>query len=124
MAMFNWKTLCLVLSLTLSCAPLMASERSVLAWQMIDSGALVVDVRTAQEFAGGHLENAHNIPLSDVATGFAAIDKDQPMVLYCRSGNRSAQAMEALREQGFTHLYNGGGLDEMQQTRLEVTPLN
>lgn len=124
MPTFHWKAACLALLLALPATPLLASERSELAWQMIDSGALVVDVRTPDEFAEGHVENAHNIPLSDVATGFAAIDKDQPIVVYCRSGNRSAMAMQALLEQGFTNVHNGGGLNEMQNTRLELTPLN
>ncbi|ADT89335.1 rhodanese-like domain-containing protein [Vibrio furnissii] len=124
MSTFHWKAACLALLLALPAAPLLASERSELAWQMIDSGALVVDVRTPDEFAEGHVENARNIPLSDVATGFAAIDKDQPIVVYCRSGNRSAMAMQALLEQGFTNVHNGGGLTEMQNTRLELTPLN
>ncbi len=124
MPTFNWKAACLALLLALPAGPLLASERSELAWQLIDSGALVVDVRTPDEFAEGHLDNAHNIPLSDVATGFTAIDKDQPIVVYCRSGNRSAMAMQALLEQGFTNVHNGGGLNEMQETRLELTPLN
>ncbi|WP_417698682.1 rhodanese-like domain-containing protein, partial [Psychromonas sp.] len=64
------------------------------------------------------------IPLSDVGTGFHDIDKQQPIVVYCRSGSRSAMAMDALKKQGFSNVHNGGGLNEMQETQMEMGPLN
>ncbi|MET1281571.1 rhodanese-like domain-containing protein [Vibrio navarrensis] len=124
MSKLNWKSACLTLLLLTPCGPLLASERAEIAWEMVESGALLIDVRTAEEFASGHLEQARNIPLSEVATGFRAIDKDQPIVVYCRSGNRSSIAMQALVKQGFINVHNGGGLSEMQQTQLEMPPLN
>ncbi|WP_158135505.1 rhodanese-like domain-containing protein [Vibrio navarrensis] len=124
MSKLNWKSACLTLLLLTPCGPLLASERAEIAWEMVESGALLIDVRTAEEFASGHLEQARNIPLSEVATGFRAIDKSQPIVVYCRSGNRSSIAMQALVKQGFINVHNGGGLSEMQQTQLEMPPLN
>lgn len=124
MSKLNWKSACLIGLLLAPCAPLIASERAETAWTMVESGALLIDVRTAEEFASGHLEQAGNIPLSEVATGFRSIDKSQPIVVYCRSGNRSSIAMQALIKQGFTNVHNGGGLSEMQQTQLEMPPLN
>ena len=94
-----------------------ASERADIGWDLIEKGALVVDVRTPEEFKQGHLDNAINYPLSEVATHFASIDKDQPIVLYCRSGNRSGQAYQFLRAQGFTQIHNAGGLIEMQESK-------
>ncbi|WGY45757.1 rhodanese-like domain-containing protein [Vibrio sp. ABG19] len=120
----NWKAAGLAFVLALPLGQVLASERAEQAWRMIDNGALVIDVRTTQEYADGHLPEARNIPLSDVGTGFHDIDKQQPIVVYCRSGGRAAMAMEALQKQGFTHVHNGGGLNEMQETQMNTGPLN
>lgn len=53
----------------------LASERADIAWQMIREGALLVDVRTVEEYAQGHLDNALNWPLSEVETAFQSIAK-------------------------------------------------
>ncbi len=92
----------------------MASERAEQGWQLIEQGALIVDVRTPQEFVNGHLDNAQNFPLHELDRHVSSIDKDKLIVLYCRSGNRSGQAYNYLREQGFTNVHNAGGLQEMQ----------
>ncbi|NAX19421.1 MULTISPECIES: rhodanese-like domain-containing protein [unclassified Vibrio] len=102
----------------------LASERSTIAWQWIENGALLVDVRTAAEFAVGHIEGALNYPLDTVSSAFSHIDKQQPIVVYCRSGNRSGQAMAYLLEQGFTQVHNGGGLEEMIIHPSAIKPLN
>nr|WP_254869178.1 rhodanese-like domain-containing protein [Vibrio diazotrophicus] len=102
----------------------LASQRADAAWELIESGALVVDVRTPEEFAQGHLDNAINIPLNTVETGFADIAKDRSIVVYCRSGNRSGMAMQSLVKQGFINVHNGGGLSEMQNAQLNQAPLN
>ncbi|MCF1427044.1 MAG: rhodanese-like domain-containing protein [Shewanella sp.] len=83
------------------------------AWERIANGAMVVDVRTPAEFAQGHLPSAINIPLPEVTQLFAArqIPKDTDIVLYCRSGNRSGQAQQALINQGYTNTFNGLGYD-------------
>ncbi|MBU2911837.1 rhodanese-like domain-containing protein [Vibrio splendidus] len=111
-----------LLSLSALCIALLssgvrASERAETGWELIEKGALVVDVRTPAEFEQGHLDNAINYPLSEVATHFADIEKDQLIVLYCRSGNRSGQAYQFLRTQGFTQIHNAGGLIEMQENQ-------
>ncbi|MGD8122387.1 rhodanese-like domain-containing protein [Vibrio sp. TRT 2004] len=97
--------------------PSIASERADIGWQWIKQGALIVDVRTPQEFEAGHLDNAVNYPLSQLATHFANIDKEKQIVLYCRSGNRSGQAYQYLVSQGFANLHNAGGLVEMQNAQ-------
>ena len=74
----------------------------------------VIDVRTPAEFADGHLEGAINIDWQG-ATFFDEVAQFDPAgtyVIYCRSGNRSAQAISALTEMGFTDLTNAGGLEE------------
>ncbi len=120
------KLLALILggAMALPATSAIASERADTAWQLVESGALLVDVRTPAEFAQGHLDNAINIPLDTVETGFNDIAKDRSIVVYCRSGNRSGIAMQSLVKQGFINIHNGGGLSEMQQAQLNLAPLN
>lgn len=94
-----------------------ASERAEKGWQLIEQGAMIVDVRTPQEFSDGHLDNAVNFPLSELDKHFKDIDKDKLIVLYCRSGNRSNQAYQYLQSQGFKNLHNAGGFEELQRAQ-------
>lgn len=73
----------------------------------------VVDVRTKEEFAQGHIVNAINLPLDTLTKTmeYPFAQEDQVLV-YCRSGNRSAQAAEKLSEFGFTHIYDFGGIQD------------
>lgn len=69
-------------------------------------GTPVIDVRTPEEFAGGHVDGAINIPVDEVASRVGEFNKlvegkDKKVVLYCRSGRRSAIAANVLRDQGF-----------------------
>ena len=73
----------------------------------------IIDVRTEEEFSEGHLENSINIPLHEVQDRVEELRLMQPMVLCCRSGQRSGRAMEFLKSQGFTELCNGGGWQEV-----------
>ncbi len=71
---------------------------------------LIIDVREPNEFATGHIADAINIPLQDIAQGAATLSttsKDTSIVTYCRSGNRSAIAVQMLEQQGFTNVANG-----------------
>ncbi|MUL03279.1 rhodanese-like domain-containing protein [Aliivibrio fischeri] len=95
----------------------LSSERSEQAWEQVEQGALLIDVRTPGEFDQGHLDGATNYPLNTVDKAFAKIDKDTPIVVYCRSGARSGKAMSYLKQVGFKEVYNGGGLVEMQSTK-------
>lgn len=67
---------------------------------------LVIDVRTPQEYSEGHVPSAINIPHTEIATRLDAISqhKDQPVVIYCKSGRRAAIAATALQQAGFTQL--------------------
>lgn len=89
------------------------------AWKKIDSGAVIIDVRTAEEFAYDHLDKALNIPFELIIKGAQqhAIDKSTPIVVYCRSGRRSGIAYEELTKAGYLHVYNGGGLVNLKQYR-------
>lgn len=79
--------------------------------------ATVVDVRTPGEYAQGHYPQAVNIPLDEVQQRLDEFRNMQPpIVLYCRSGNRSGVATSVLKQNGIQEVYNGGGLDDMLQS--------
>lgn len=77
--------------------------------------ASVIDVRTPDEFASGHLDGALNIDIQGTAfaTEIGALDKSANYVIYCRSGNRAGQAVTYMQDNGFTGtLTNAGSVDE------------
>jgi phage shock protein E len=76
---------------------------------------LIVDVRTPEEFATGHYPGAINIPHGDIIDGIRqlSVAASDPIVLYCRTGNRSGQAEEALTAEGFSAAVNAGGLESL-----------
>ena len=79
----------------------------------IDVPTLFVDVRTAEEFAAGHFPGAINIPHEDIVGIRNNLHKDQTVLLYCRSGNRSGQAESSLQSAGFSRAKNVGGLNAL-----------
>jgi phage shock protein E len=80
----------------------------------LKAGAKVVDVRTPGEFKSGHYPGAVNIPLHELDDRLAEFgDKEKPIVVYCRSGNRSGQAKRQLEAAGYRDVTNGGGLRDM-----------
>ncbi|MDT8319368.1 MAG: rhodanese-like domain-containing protein [Xanthomonadales bacterium] len=76
-----------------------------------------IDVRTPAEYRAGHVAGAINIPLDEIGERIDEVnrEKDSPVYLYCRTGNRSAQAKAILENMGYTRVDNFGGLDEAQQ---------
>lgn len=71
--------------------------------------AQLVDVRTPEEFTMNKLPGAVNIPLQDIdRVGDSMLDKDLPVVVFCRSGQRSHMAMQILLSLGFDEVYNMG----------------
>jgi rhodanese-related sulfurtransferase len=67
---------------------------------------LVVDVREPMEFKQGHVKGARLVPLGTLGKGDHGLPKEKQIVLVCRSGNRSAQAFQILKKQGYTNLLN------------------
>jgi len=84
----------------------------------IKEGALIVDVRTGEEYASGHYANAKNIPVDQVESRLKEFgDKDRKIVVYCRSGGRSSKAKSILEANGFKNIVNGGGLSDMPEVK-------
>lgn len=79
-----------------------------------EKGYIIVDVRTPDEFADKHIPNAINIPNETIGTEEIAglPDKDQKILVYCRSGNRSKQAAEKLVKIGYTNVVEIGGIND------------
>jgi rhodanese-related sulfurtransferase len=71
------------------------------AQKLVEGGAQLVDVRAGHEWEAGRIEGAAHLPLAELAERTDEIDKDRPVVLYCRGGNRSTMAAEALAAAGY-----------------------
>lgn len=76
----------------------------------------LLDVREVDEYEGGHIEGAVNAPLSSLNETDLPYPKDEPIYVICRSGNRSAQAAQLLKERGYTEIYDvSGGMIAWEQ---------
>jgi len=71
------------------------------ARKLIDEGAQLVDVRADHEWEAGRIADASHVPLPELPQRLGEIDKDRPVVVYCRGGNRSTMATDALAEAGY-----------------------
>ena len=79
-----------------------------------ESGSIILDVRTAQEYSEKHIPGAINIPNETIGTEDIPElpDKEQLILVYCRSGNRSKQASEKLVKLGYTNIVEFGGIND------------
>ena len=81
----------------------------------------LVDVRTAEEYRSGYIPGAINISVQELSGKLSKIAKDQPVVVYCRSGNCSAHAAQTLLAAGYTEVYDLGGLFEWARQGGAIT---
>lgn len=81
---------------------------------LVNQGAVIVDVRSKNEYQGGHIRNAINIPLQEIGSQLAKIKKDKPVILCCASGMRSSSAKSILKTRGY-EAYNGGSWLKLQK---------
>ncbi len=88
----------------------------------IESGATVVDVRTADEFAGGHVAGAlhANVLASSFEQQVDGLDRSEPVYLYCASGARSGRAAAVLEGMGFERVVNAGGFGDLVEAGVPV----
>ena len=82
---------------------------------------LLIDVRTPEEFASGHIEGAVNIPVEEMQGRLDEIPGDTPIVVYCRSGNRSATAARILTDADYAPVYDLGGIQDWVAEGLPIT---
>ena len=91
------------------------------AKQLVDNGALLLDVRQPHEFQERNIAGAINVPVGELDTHIPDIerrvqgDRSHPIVVYCRSGARSGMAKRKLEASGFTAVTNLGGIDDWPQ---------
>lgn len=89
-----------------------------------DDNTIVIDVREGNEISAGKIKGARHIPLGQLATRLGELEKskDQPILIYCRSGNRSALAANTLTKNGFTNVNNlAGGMTAWESANLPVS---
>ncbi len=82
---------------------------------IVKEGAFLVDVRSAGEFAQGNVRGSVNIPLDRVQSQLAQFKNKKNIVVFCRSGSRSAMAKTSLEQQGFSNVINGGTWDYVKR---------
>ena len=88
---------------------------------MRENGAFVLDVRELNEWEDGHIPDATLIPLGQIESRMDEVPKDQVVVIVCRSGNRSAQARDILKNAGFTNITSmAGGMNQWIAKSYEV----
>ena len=86
--------------------------------ELFAEGAIVVDVRSKAEFAGGHLPKSINIPLPQLQNGGLKVQKDKAIITCCASGARSATAKRWLESNGYSKVINGGSWLNLRQYQL------
>ena len=74
----------------------------------------LVDVRTVMEYQSGSVANSINIPMDEVVDRLEELKQMEPMILFCRSGNRSEQVVNYLKQMGLKDIENGGGWLELK----------
>ena len=92
------------------------------AREMIDDGAQLIDVRAEHEWEAGRIPGAKHLPLDELSQRVSEIDRDRPVVLYCRGGNRSSMATSALAESGFDAAKLSEGIVGWEEEGLPLDP--
>ncbi len=82
--------------------------------ELLERGAVIIDVRTKGEYQSGHIRGSVNIPLNTLGASLAKIKKDKPVITRCASGMRTATARNILKSKGYNEVYNGGSWFSLQ----------
>jgi rhodanese-related sulfurtransferase len=92
------------------------------ARRLVEDGAQLVDVRADHEWDAGHIAGASHVPLDEISERAGEIDKDRPVVLYCRGGNRSSMATAALGAAGYDAAKLSEGITGWEEEGLPLEP--
>ncbi|MDP3882691.1 MAG: rhodanese-like domain-containing protein [Candidatus Staskawiczbacteria bacterium] len=90
---------------------------------IITNGALIVDVRTVDEYNSGHIAGSLNIPLDTIEEAMTWLIKDVPVVVVCESGSRSGVAQQILQAHGYAKVYNGGSWNNFGEIKAGGCPV-
>ena len=90
--------------------------------ELVDGGALLVDVRENYEHEAGHIAGSRHVVFSDLTAQAESIERDRPVVFYCRVGNRSAVATQAFKAAGYDARNLAGGLVAWDERGLPLEP--
>lgn len=83
--------------------------------ELVKQGAIILDVRSKGEYAGGHIKGSMNISLDALSSNLNKLkDKNKPIITCCASGMRSASAKSILKSNGYKEVHNGGGWYSLQ----------
>jgi rhodanese-related sulfurtransferase len=92
------------------------------ASELIEEGAVVVDVRERAEWDAGHIQGALHLPLGEIGQRHGQLPRDTQLIAVCRSGNRSALATESLRRAGLRVENLDGGMKAWKKAGLPMEP--
>jgi rhodanese-related sulfurtransferase len=92
------------------------------ARRLLDEGAQLVDVRADHEWEAGHVAGAVHLPLDELAGRAAELDRERPVVVYCRGGRRCEMAADALASAGFHASPMAGGIRAWEEAGLPLEP--
>ena len=84
----------------------------------------IIDVRTVEEFSTGHIDGAINLPVEQIAQQISSVKGLKPgstVLVYCRSGRRSAAAVQILQQRGYTRVLDGGGIETLAKSLKQCT---
>jgi rhodanese-related sulfurtransferase len=133
MLLYPFKFLCVIALLLLSLSGFSQSAKKVVYKELEPvafrqtlqktPSAVLLDVRTAEEYREGHLAQAHNVDYKrdDFRQQVGKLDKSKPYFVYCKAGVRSEKAADIMKELGFRQVYTlDGGIDEWEDEDLPV----
>jgi phage shock protein E len=83
--------------------------------ELIANKAIILDVRTKDEYNGGHIKGSVNIPLQSLSAQLSKLKKDKAIITCCASGGRSSAAKSMLKSNGFENVHNGGSWMSLRQ---------
>jgi len=91
--------------------------------ELLESGEIdLIDVREEDEWEAGHIPGARHIPLNDLTSRSESIDREKPVVFYCRGGGRSGMAAEAFRNAGYDAEKLAGGMVIWAESKNPIEP--
>ncbi|MGB7588174.1 MAG: rhodanese-like domain-containing protein [Solirubrobacterales bacterium] len=92
------------------------------ARKLVDDGAQLIDVRADHEWEAGRIADAKHLPLAELPERVGEIDQDRPVIVYCRGGNRSTMATQALDEAGYDAAKLSEGIVGWERAGLPLEP--